>query len=191
VKTSLGGSGDSSVGGLMKSDKPVDKVDKPADKPADKADKPAAEPAKAAPAKDEHREAAPAAEPAKADAKPADDDKGVGSHAPKEAAGDPPVAAAAALTREVFDKVVVENQPSFKPCVDEVLRRNPKAKLGKVLISIKIAPSGKVTEASLDRKDAEKSGFGQCLLRASRRIVFPAFQGEPTPGVIPFIASGG
>ena len=96
----------------------------------------------------------------------------------------------AGLSREVFDKVVSESQPTYKPCVDEALRRNSKLRV-KVTISIKIAPTGKVLEAGIDRKDAAESALGQCLLRTTRKIVFPAFTGEPTPGVIPLLIAAG
>jgi hypothetical protein len=114
---------------------------------------------------------------------------GAGAPAKGAPGGDKPApkpdGAPVGLSHDVFERIVAESQPAYRPCVDEALRRNPKMRIGKVLISVKIAPNGKVIDAGMDRKEAEQSALGQCLLRTTRRILFPAFQGDVVPGVIP------
>jgi hypothetical protein len=188
----LGGSGDSSVGGLMKADKAA-----PADAP--KRDAVTASPTDGAKKGDEAKEpAAEQKEGAKltpeqeAAMKNLGNERGVGTHSPKADGADPRVARAdTGLSSEDFDRTVADNKSAFTQCIDEARRRNPRLRATKVQISVTIAPTGKVVEATIDRKEAQESSLGQCLLRSSKRIVFPAFAGDPARGVIPLVMGGG
>jgi hypothetical protein len=144
------------------------------------------EPAKAEPAKAEAPKGAAATAVAPAGkAEPAKEPGG------DQAKAADPKAADQGLRAEDFERTVAESTPAYKKCIEEALRKNPKLKVGKIQIATKIAPSGKVLEAGIDKKDVEESLLGQCLLGTTKRIVFPPFAGEPTEGVIPLHVTGG
>jgi len=186
-KKSLGGTGDKAVGGLLKGDEAGERAaPEGAAAKAGEAKKPAEKPAE-----DEEEKEGKLSEDQEAALKSIKNER-VGSHGPKDEEGEPPVARPAeGLRAEDFQRTVSESKMAYKKCIDEALRRNPKLRVGRINIAAKIAPSGKVIEASIDKKDVQESPLGQCLVRTSQRLVFPPFAGEPTDGVIPLFVAGG
>ena len=77
----------------------------------------------------------------------------------------------------------------MRGCIDEALRRNPNLRVRKIHVATTIAPSGQVTAAEIDDRTVNQSPLGTCLKRATRRIVFPSFAGEPFDVDIPIVVT--
>lgn len=75
-------------------------------------------------------------------------------------------------------KVVAHSQMAFQDCIESALRRNPNLKVGKVSMSVAVAPSGVVKGASIAPKQHETSEWGACLMQRAKRMVFPPFDGD-------------
>ncbi len=120
---------------------------------------------------------------------PADDANAfIGSGGPKVRPEDKPVNVDATnFNKEAAAKVLADNASSFQGCVEAELRKNPNAKLGKLILSVTVAPSGIVTRASVDRKDVNQSGLGECLQKRAKRMRFNAFEGEPVDLEAPIV----
>lgn len=103
----------------------------------------------------------------------------------------PAAAPVAGLTAEQVRKKLDEHKPALQGCVDEALRRDPHLRLGRIHIATTIAPSGQVTSARIDRRAVENAPLGACLRKATRKIVFPSFAGEPFDVDIPIVVSAG
>jgi predicted Zn finger-like uncharacterized protein len=114
-----------------------------------------------------------------------------GAPAPAHATAPPPFVPVAGLTAEQVRKKLDEHKPALQGCVDEALRRDPNLKLGRIHIATTIAPSGQVTSARIDRRAVEHAPLGACLRKATRKIVFPPFTGEPFDVDIPIFVSAG
>jgi hypothetical protein len=85
----------------------------------------------------------------------------------------------------------VENKGALQSCIEEALKKDPNLKVGKVRIKTTIAPSGAVTAAAIDKQAVDESPLGGCLKKAMKRIVFPAFNGEPFEVDIPLQVTAG
>ncbi|MFL5311525.1 MAG: GYF domain-containing protein [Myxococcales bacterium] len=114
----------------------------------------------------------------KAEEKPA-------SAAPQERPGVAPAPTADQLLRKVD-----ESKPALQGCVDEALKRDPSLRVGKILISTTIAPSGAVTSARIDQRAVDQSPLGACLKTATRKLQFPPFSGEAFAVDIPIVVTG-
>ena len=101
-----------------------------------------------------------------------------------------PPGAAPALSQEQLLRKVDESKPALQGCVDEALKRDPSLRVGKILISTTIAPSGAVTSARIDQKAVEQSPLGACLKTATRKLQFPPFTGEAFAVDIPIVVTG-
>ncbi len=86
--------------------------------------------------------------------------------------------ASSGLKDDVAAKVVAENIKSFNLCIEEALRRNPNLKVGSITVKLSVGASGAVTRASIDPSIHENTDWGACMVKAGRRIVFPASDGE-------------
>jgi hypothetical protein len=106
---------------------------------------------------------------------------------PSPAAQPRPIGLTAEQVREKLD----ENKSALQGCVDEALRRDPNLRVGKIHIAATIAPSGQVSDARIDRRSVDEAPLGACLRRATRRISFPQFSGEPFEVDIPIVVSAG
>ena len=113
---------------------------------------------------------------------------------PKPAEGKPAEAeasaAAPALAPEVIHRRVDESKPALQGCVDEAVQRDPSLRVGKILISTTIAPSGAVTSARIDQKAVDQSPLGACLKSAAQKIQFAPFTGEAVAVDIPLVVTG-
>ena len=84
-------------------------------------------------------------------------------------------------------RVVDASRPGFKSCIDQVLRKNPKLRNGKLLIITTVGSSGEVKQVSFDRADIGASPSGECFNERARELVFPAFSGEDVEVEIPLV----
>jgi len=97
----------------------------------------------------------------------------------------------AGLAPEVIGKKFEEAKPGIQNCIGNAMRRNPNQKLGKVVITITIAPSGVVQAATFDKKDLADTELGGCLRTTLKRVVFPSFDGEPFDVEFPLVLGAG
>ncbi|WP_375767207.1 zinc-ribbon domain-containing protein [Archangium gephyra] len=88
---------------------------------------------------------------------------------------------------EVLDRVVQRSQNAFKSCIDQALRKNPKLRDGKLLLTATVGSSGTVKKVSFDREDISSSPMGRCIKRGALRMVFPAFEGDDVEVEIPLV----
>jgi hypothetical protein len=95
------------------------------------------------------------------------------------------------LTADQVRKELEENKGALRACIDEALRHNPNLRVRKIHVATTIAPSGEVTAAEIDDRTVNQSPLGICLKRATRRIVFPSFAGEPFDVDIPVVVTTG
>jgi len=119
------------------------------------------------------------------------DDSHIGGKGPIAAREEKVVVASSTFNSEGALKVFKQNASAFQGCVDMELKKNPNAKLGKLILTATVAPSGTVTGASIDKKDVDKSSLGECLRMRAKRMVFPPFDGEPTDVELPIVAGAG
>ncbi|MET0402707.1 MAG: AgmX/PglI C-terminal domain-containing protein, partial [Cystobacter sp.] len=91
--------------------------------------------------------------------------------------------------RVEVDRVVERSRPSFKPCIAQVLRKNPKLRNGKLLIITTVTHSGEVTKVAMDRPDIGTSPSAECFIERAQRMVFPAFEGDDVEVEIPLVLS--
>jgi len=98
---------------------------------------------------------------------------------PKTPSDTPPRPPTAGLTADVVKRKLDENKTNLQRCVDDALRYSPNLKVGRIHIATTIAPTGHVTSAKIDKKAVDESALGTCLKLATRKIVFPAFTGDP------------
>jgi predicted Zn finger-like uncharacterized protein len=101
-----------------------------------------------------------------------------------------PAAVPPSLSADDLKRKVDESKPILQGCVDEALQRDPALRVGKILISTTIAPSGAVTSARIDQKAVDQSPLGACLKSAAQRIQFPPFTGEALAVDIPVVVTG-
>jgi predicted Zn finger-like uncharacterized protein len=86
-------------------------------------------------------------------------------------------------------KVVAQSQSAFKSCIDAALRKNPKLRDGKLLVTATVGSSGKVKKVSFDREELDGTIMGNCIKARTRRLVFPAFEGDEVDVEIPLVLS--
>ncbi|HEY0093781.1 MAG TPA: AgmX/PglI C-terminal domain-containing protein, partial [Archangium sp.] len=91
--------------------------------------------------------------------------------------------------QEEIARVVGKSQPAFKACIEQALRKNPKLKDGKLLLTATVGASGVVKDVSFDRQDLKGSLMGACLKARAKRMVFPAFSGDDVEVEIPLVLS--
>ena len=128
------------------------------------------------------------------DLKSLENERGVGTHGPSVAqSGDAPGVEKAdvGLTAEDVRKKLDQSKGALQACIDEALRLQPNLRVGKIHIATTIAASGSVTATKIDKQTVDQSPLGSCLKRATRRIVFPAFQGDAFEVDIPIVVTAG
>ena len=79
---------------------------------------------------------------------------------------------------------VERNRSAFDACVGEAAED---ARLAgrQVLLSVTVNPSGIVTSPRLDDAELDGSAAGVCLKSAARKLVLPAFAGDPVRVRVP------
>jgi len=88
------------------------------------------------------------------------------------------------------EKVIAANRRAFDDCVSKALRLNPSLKLvRRATMIVTVQPDGRVTKAAIAEEQVERSDLGVCLGEAARRMVFPAFDGDPVDVAMPLSLS--
>ncbi|MEW5743100.1 MAG: GYF domain-containing protein [Myxococcota bacterium] len=115
-----------------------------------------------------------------------DDKKTVGPKVRKSDQENPSSAVnSSGLSPEAVSKVVADKSKAFQLCIDTALHRNPNLAVGNITVVLNVGASGAVKSASIEPKKHEGSDWAQCMMSASRRIVFPSSDGE-TQVELPF-----
>lgn len=99
--------------------------------------------------------------------------------------------AATGLDAAVVTKVLAKSARALRACLEAQLRRNPGFKGGRVVLGLRIKPSGVVGEATLQPRKFDGAGVGACLKDKARRIVFPTFEGDPMDVEFPLVLGSG
>ena len=87
--------------------------------------------------------------------------------------------------------MVERSRPGFKPCISQVLRKNPKMRNGKLLLTTTVTRSGEVTKVAMDRPDIGGSELGECFIERAQRMVFPSFDGGDVEVEISLVLKSG
>ncbi|MFY0580277.1 AgmX/PglI C-terminal domain-containing protein [Cystobacter fuscus] len=101
----------------------------------------------------------------------------------------PAPARASGPPKEEIDRVVERSRPSFKTCIAQALRKNPRLRNGKLLLTTTVTHSGEVTKVAMDRPDIGGSPSGECFIERAQRMVFPPFSGEDVEVEIQLVLS--
>ncbi len=83
-----------------------------------------------------------------------------------------------------IDQLIQKNKPLFQRCYNQLIQTSPQQK-GDVVISLTIAPSGKITDRQIIKNFSEDQTFKNCLFEVVQRIQFSAFSGEPLTTMVP------
>ncbi len=95
------------------------------------------------------------------------------------------------LNKASIGRVVRSRRGSIKYCYERVLRTNPTIGSGKITVSFKIGPNGRVIAARVAGSSLKDGGrVGSCITRAIRRWPFPKSQGYAMVRY-PFLFSSG
>jgi hypothetical protein len=99
-------------------------------------------------------------------------------------------AARSALDPDAAGKVIAGHRRSFDACISRAVRRHPGARLARrATLVVTVDPAGTVARAWVLEEDVDRSELGACLATAARRMVFPAFDGEPLDVAVPLSLS--
>ena len=97
----------------------------------------------------------------------------------------------AGLDPAVIAKAIGKSSRSFRACIETELLRHPRFKGGRVVLGLRIKPSGVVSEATVQPREVDGAAVGACLKEKARRIVFPAFEGEAMDVEFPLVLGSG
>jgi hypothetical protein len=91
------------------------------------------------------------------------------------------------LDPAAVERVLEESQGAFSGCLSRAAKGagTPDARRATLLLTV--AHSGEVSTAWVAEADVSRTGLGRCLVGAARRLVFPAFEGEPVDVSIPLM----
>ena len=87
--------------------------------------------------------------------------------------------AATIIDPEAIQEAFIRVRPFYRLCAVTEVQRDPEAKLGTIVASMTIAPTGAVTKVAFDRSDLASSPVGECVRDALAKMTFPAFEGSP------------
>jgi hypothetical protein len=95
------------------------------------------------------------------------------------------------LDRAVVERAVADNRPAFAACVTKALKADPRLHVDdrRATLMLTVQPTGAVSGAWVAEAELERTSLGRCLVAASRRVVFPAFQGDAVDVAAPLALS--
>lgn len=104
--------------------------------------------------------------------------------------GDAVDTATGGLEAAAVERTVGANRKAFDACVSKALRLNPGLRVSKrATMVVTVQPNGSVTSAFIAEEEVDRTDLGTCLSAAARRMVFPAFDGEPMDVSMPLSLS--
>lgn len=96
------------------------------------------------------------------------------------------------LDEAAVRQTMATSQGAYSTCVSRALKDNPSLRLDgkRATLMLTIKPSGVVQSAWIAEAELDKSALGKCLTGVARRMIFPAFSGEPIDVSAPLSLSG-
>jgi len=97
----------------------------------------------------------------------------------------------AALDPSAVERTLADNHSAFGACVTRAVKANPRLRVDdrKATLMLTVQPSGEVSNVWIAEAELEQTPLGRCLVAASRRLVFPAFQGRAIDVAAPLVLS--
>jgi hypothetical protein len=94
------------------------------------------------------------------------------------------------LDPDAVGRTVAKSRKAFDACVAKALRLNPNLSVARrATLVVTVQPNGSVTGAFIAEEEVDRTDLGACLSAAARRMVFPAFEGEPIDVSMPLSLS--
>ncbi|HEX9050168.1 MAG TPA: AgmX/PglI C-terminal domain-containing protein, partial [Anaeromyxobacter sp.] len=94
------------------------------------------------------------------------------------------------LDPDAVGRTVARNRKAFDACISRALRLDPNMKVARrATLVVTVQPGGAVTGAFIAEEEVDRTDLGACLSAAARRMVFPAFEGEPIDVSMPLSLS--
>lgn len=85
-----------------------------------------------------------------------------------------------ALLDSGVNTAVANHRPAFQACLEKSTKRGPRRKVSaRATLVLTVRPDGHVADAHLAEAQLRRRPLGQCLVRSSYRMSFPAFEGNP------------
>jgi len=104
--------------------------------------------------------------------------------------GDSVDSAQSALAPEAVERTVAANRKGFDACISRALRMNPNLRVARrATLVVTVQPNGGVAGAFIAEEEVDRTELGACLSATARRMVFPAFDGEPLDVSMPLSLS--
>lgn len=98
--------------------------------------------------------------------------------------------AQSALDPAAVERTVAANRKAFDACISRALRMNPNLRVARrATLVVTVHPSGSVAGAFIAEEEVDRTELGACLSATARRMVFPAFEGEPLDVSMPLSLS--
>jgi hypothetical protein len=94
------------------------------------------------------------------------------------------------LDPDAVGRTVAKNRGAFDACISKALRLNPNMNVARrATLVVTVQPNGSVGGAFIAEEEVDRTDLGACLSAAARRMVFPAFEGEPIDVSMPLSLS--
>jgi hypothetical protein len=94
------------------------------------------------------------------------------------------------LDPDAVGRTVAKNRKAFDACISKALRLNPSLNVARrATLVVTVQPNGTVTGAFIAEEQVDRTDLGACLSAAAKRMVFPAFEGEPIDVSMPLSLS--
>jgi len=95
-----------------------------------------------------------------------------------------------ALLDSGVNSAVASHRPAFQACLEKATKRRPGRKVSaRATLVLTVRPDGRVSDAQLAERGLRHRPLGQCLVRTSYRMSFPAFEGSPMRVDVPLALS--
>jgi len=92
---------------------------------------------------------------------------------------------ARSLDPAAVERVLGESQGAFSGCVTRAVKVAGLPDARRATLLLTVAGSGEVSTAWVAEADVSRTRLGKCLVGAARRLVFPAFEGDPVDVSVP------
>jgi predicted Zn finger-like uncharacterized protein len=92
---------------------------------------------------------------------------------------------ARSLDPAAVERVIGESQGAFSGCVTRAAKVAGLPSSRRATLLLTVAGTGDVSSAWLAEAEVSRTGLGRCLVGAARRLVFPAFEGDPVDVSVP------
>lgn len=94
---------------------------------------------------------------------------------------------ARSLDPAAVERVIEESQGAFSGCVTRAAKVAGLPDARRATLLLTVAGSGQVSTAWVAEAELSRTGLGKCLAGAARRLVFPAFEGDPVDVSVPLM----